>query len=157
MKHAHLYLGVRLIINNPDWYKTVETTLNNLKGADNLQIVKAEREDHAQISLNYSLEKVSLNSIEKIIKESGAEITEISIGLESAMTGSADPYSASSIALPVKEELIKIPGVIGAGISSRGIIKVELDPGADNKQSVMNHLLTEVFHIKSEHPLSDGN
>lgn len=151
MTNANLFLKTVLQNNNEEFSQVLHERLSALKGIEHVQIVKASEQKEAQVTISCTLDMVSLSQVEKIIQDYNAQITEITLALQSTVSGAAGPYSASSIALPVQEELKKIDGVNGAGISPRGTIKIELDPNGKDKQHAIMNVLQEVFQIKIEH------
>lgn len=65
----------------------------------------------------------------------------MNIHLPTSITGFADPYHASGVSIPLEENLKKIKGLLGGGISSNGEIKIELDSSAKDKQKIMEEVL----------------
>ena len=141
MATIQLFLEVTIQKNDPNWYDHLTSALKNYCATDQVVIVRQNESKAAQIDISYELQNASLNEIESIVTNSGTSITALNIHLLSPITGFADPYHASAVSLPLQENLKKIPGVLGGGISSNGEIKMELDPFAKDKQKIMEDVL----------------
>lgn len=140
MATIQLYLEVTLQVNDPDWYEQLTSDLKNYYAIEQVEIIR-QGEKKAQIDISYEMRSASLNEIESIVTNSGASITGVNIHLPTPVTGFADPYHASGVSLPLKENLKTVSGVLGGSISSNGEIKIELDPFAEDKQKIMEDVI----------------
>lgn len=67
------------------------------------------------------------------------------------LSGTSDPYGASGISMDVESRLTEISGVIDAGISPNGIIRVELIPDMRRCQKILSEILKEIKKLKQRH------
>ena len=141
MATIQLFLNVIIKGQNHNWYEQLTSALKNYCATERVVIIRQDEAKTAQIEIGYEMSNVSLNQIESIVTDSGASITEINIQLSSSLTGFADPYHASAVSLPLRENLKKIKGVLGGGISSNGEIRFGIEASAINKQFVLDQVL----------------
>lgn len=141
MEAVHLFLNIDKPGLNNDWNTTITAALKALSSIDQVQIIEQNEESNALISITYNVQKLSINDIEKVVQESGANITDINIHFPSGLTGIADPYGASAASLKVDDILKKIEGVVSGTISSKGQLKVLLDNTFSNRQSAIDKIL----------------
>lgn len=140
MAAIQLFLNVIIKKNNSTWYEYLTSALKSYCATEQVEI-REDKSRTAQIDITYELPNASLNEIESIVINSGTSMTGVNIHLPTSITGFADPYHASGVSLPLEENLKKIKGVFGGGISSNGEIKIELDPFAKDKQAVLEEVL----------------
>ena len=141
MATIQFFLEVTIQKNDPNWYENLASALKNYCATEQVVIVRQDESKTAQIDISYEMQGASLNEIESIVINSGTSITGVNIHLPSSVTGFADPYHASGVSVALEENLKTIKGVLGGGISSNGEIKIELDPFAKNKQTMIEEIL----------------
>ena len=144
MEAVQLFLNINKPGLNNEWNSQVTASLKELPSIEQLQVIEENEHSNAQISMNYKVQELSINEIEKIVTDSGATITEINIHFPSDVSGVADPYGASAVATAGEDDLNNINGVLGIGVSSRGIIKAILDPELNNKQATIEEIIRKV-------------
>ena len=149
MATTQLFLNVIIQENDPNWYENLASALKNYCATEQVVIVRQNESKAAQIDISYELQNASLNEIESIVTNSGVSVASVNIHLPTPITGFADPYHASAVSLPLQENLKKIPGVLGGGISSNGEIKIELDSSAKDKQKILEDVL-KILPLKKE-------
>ena len=120
MEAVQLFLNINKPGLNNEWNTKITEALKALPSLEQLQVIEENEHSNAQISMSYKVQELSINEIEKVVKDSGANITDINIHFPSGVTGVADPYGASAVSMTVEEKLKKIDGVLGGAISSRG-------------------------------------
>ena len=141
MTTIQLFLVVNINTDESNWYEQITSVLKSDCSTEQVEVIKQNDEEKAQIEIAYELSKASLNDIEAIVTNSGAAITELDIHLPTSLTGFADPYHASAISLPLQENLKKIRGVLGGGISSKGEVKFGIAVSMKNKQLILEEVL----------------
>ena len=104
-------------------------------------VIEENESSNAQINISYDVQKLPFNKIEEAVKGSGANITVINIHFPSVVSGTADPYGASVVATTEEDDMDRIEGVLGVGVSSLGIIKAELDPLTSDKQKAIELII----------------
>ena len=146
MEAVQLFLNINKPGLNNEWNAKITDALKVLPSAEQVEVIEQNESSFAQINISYKVQELSINEIEKVVKESGANITDINIHFPSGITGVADPYGASAISLSVDEKLKHIDGVLSGAISSRGELKVVLDTLNNNKQAAIDEIL-KVFSL----------
>ncbi|MES2649377.1 MAG: hypothetical protein V4717_21035 [Bacteroidota bacterium] len=152
MEAVQLFLNINKPGLNNEWNTKITEELKALPSVEQLQIIEENEHCNAQISMSYRVAELSINEIEKVVKDSGANITDINIHLLTSVTGIADPYSASAVSMTVNEKLANIDGVLSSAISSRGELKVVLDTESSNKQTVIDETLKTFSTIRFGNP-----
>lgn len=141
MATIQLFLEVTIQSDDPKWYEHLTSALKNYCATEQVEIIRQDEASTAKIDISYELRDASLNEIELIVTNSGTSIHGMNIHLPTSITGFADPYHASGVSIPLEENLKKIKGLLGGGISSNGEIKIELDSSAKDKQKIMEEVL----------------
>ncbi len=150
MTEIQLFLNVTVAEKAFNWYKQIANALNSYGAIERVDIVKADNESSAQITIIYQILKSSLDKIESIVVSNHATINKMNIHLSTEISGTSNPYGASAIAMPIEDELKTIKGVLGSSISSSGEIKLEIDPQIINKQLVLEQVVKTISAIKGE-------
>lgn len=141
MEATLLFLNIHKPGLNNEWNKQIDAALKQLEGVESVVVIEENESSHAQININYYVQKLPFNKIEETVESSGANITGINIHFPSVVSGTADPYGASVVATTEEDDLNSIEGVLGIGVSSLGIIKAELDPLVSDKQKAIELII----------------
>lgn len=149
MEAVQLFLNINKPGLNNEWNSKITTALKELCSIEQVQVIEENEHSNALISMNYNVQEVSINEIEKIVTDSGAYITDINIHFPSGISGTSDPYGSSAISIPLEENLKNVYGVLGSGISSGGIIKVTLNHTLNNKQIAIEEIIKNILSIRS--------
>ena len=134
---------------NNEWNEKITSSLKAYNAIENVLVIEQNESSNAQINISYDLEKASLDEIVVLVKNSGATITEINIHLPSSVSGVSSPYGASAIALTIEDKLKMVKGILQAGISQDGEIKILLDPSTENKKRIIEQTFKIISSIKS--------
>lgn len=148
MEPVQLFININNPCLNNEWNSQITISLKNLPSVEDVQVVEENEQSNAQVSMNYKVQELSINEIEKAVKESGATITDINIHFPSDVSGVADPYGASAVATGSEDDLNSIDGVLGIGVSSRGIIKATIDPAIENKQTIIEKIISNASRFR---------
>lgn len=141
MQTIQLFINVNKPGLNNEWNSNVEAALKALPTIEQVQIIEENEQSHAQISMNYDAQMLSINQIEKTVSDNGAYITDINVHFSSGITGIGDPYRAGAVSITINDKLKKIDGVLSGTISSRGELKVVLDTTNSNKQEAIDKII----------------
>ena len=141
MEATLLFLNIHKPGLNNEWNKQIDAALKQLEGVESVVVIEENESSHAQININYYVQKLPFNKIEETVENSGANITDINIHFPSAVSGTADPYGASVVATTEEDDLDSIEGVLGISVSSLGIIRAQLDPLATDKQKAIKLII----------------
>ena len=148
MEAVQLFLDIDKPGLNNEWNSKLTASLKDLPSVEQVQVVEENEHSNAQISINYKIQELSINEIEKAVKDSGATITDINIHFPSDVSGVADPYGASAVATGSEDDLNSINGVLAIGVSSQGIIKATIDPLIENKQAVIENIISNASDFR---------
>lgn len=148
MSSILLFFEVIKPANQPGWQKSISSHLSQYCSTDEIEVIEESRTT-AQINVRYELKKISIDEFELLIKKSGAAIKKVNVHLPTELSGTANPYGASAIALSMKEELGKIDGILGGNIASNGEIRIEIDAAIDNKESKLEEAIKTITLIRS--------
>ncbi|PZF71613.1 hypothetical protein [Taibaiella soli] len=146
MLNTYLFLNVRNSDLNNEWNKKLELELKTLPGIDDLMIIEHNENSDAQINMTFDAQIVSLDNLELLLAKNGTTITAINIHFPSAISGVSDAYSAAAINIPTEDKLDDIPGVLGVGVSTSGVIKVELDASLKNKNDTVQKIIQSILN-----------
>lgn len=146
MKAVQLFLTVNKPGLNNEWNNQINASLKSLNSVEQIEVIEQNESSNAQINISYNIKMLSFEKIEAAINNTGAKITEINIHFSTDVSGVASPYGASALATGEQDVLNHIEGVVNIGISSTGVIKVQLDPMVKNKQTVVENILSNVHH-----------
>jgi len=146
MLNTYLFLNVRNPDLNNEWNKKLELELKTLPGTDDLMIIDHNENSDAQINMTFDAQIVSLDNLELLLAKNGTTITAINIHFPSAVSGVSDAYSAAAISIPTEDKLDDIPGVLGVGVSTSGVIKVELDASLKNKNDTVQKIIQSILN-----------
>ena len=141
MEVVQLFLNINKPGLNNEWNTKITNALKELPSLEQLQVIEESEHSNAQISMNYNVQKLSIDEIEKAVEDGGANITAINIHFPSGITGVSDPYGASAVSMTIDEKLKNIDGVLSGAISSTGKLKVVLDITSNNKHAAIDEIL----------------
>lgn len=144
MEAVQLFLNINKPGLNNEWNSNITTAFKELPAIDQVQVIEENEHSNAQISIGYNVQELSISDIEKIVTDSGANITDINIHFPSGITGIASPYGASAVSITFDEKLKKIDGVLSGAISSQGELKVVLDTTSNSKQTAIDEILKTI-------------
>lgn len=131
-----------------EWNQNITSGLKQMTGIDNIEVIEQNETSKAQINISCNSETASLNDIAMLIRKSGAMIEEMIIHFPSGISGISDVYGARNSSFSIKENLKKISSVKGVGISSEGIIKVEINPETGDKQELADNIIRAITSVR---------
>jgi len=146
---AQLFLTINRKNTGKEWNKSISAALNANPAISSVLVIETNENNEVQVNINYNIQMGSVDYIEQIIRNSGAFLTGLNIHLPAQISGTADPYGASAIALPLQDELGKIDGITGISISSGGVIKLEMDVAVSNKELKLEEMLNAIAILRS--------
>jgi len=148
MEAVQLFLNINKPGLDNEWNQQLTSSLKGLPSVEQVEVVEENERTNAQVSLKYKVQELSIDEIEKAVTDSGAAITEMNIHFPSSVSGVADPYGASAVATANDDDLNRIDGVLGIGISSKGIIKASIDPAIEKKQTIVEKITSNASRFR---------
>lgn len=146
MLNTYLFLNIKNTHLNNEWNKKLELELKMQPGIEDVMIIENNESSDAQINLTFDAQTVSLDNLELLLAKNETAITAINIHFPSAISGVSDAYSAAAISISTEDKLDDINGVLGVGISTSGVIKVELDASLKNKDEVVQKIIQSIVN-----------
>lgn len=150
MEATQLLLKINKPGFNNEWNEKITCLLKGLANLDDIQVIEANESNEVQLNINYDVTKVPFNKISELVQNTGAAIIEINMHLTKNIRNVKDPFgkSVTGTAFSVGE-LSKVEGLSGIAVSSKGNIKVTLDPAFTNKQAILETILNKISTISS--------
>ena len=149
MESIQVFLKINKPGLNNEWNERINAELKAFNGINDVVVIEKNESSEAQINIGCDIEKASIDEIELILTNTGAAITEINIHFPSSISGVASAYGVGAIALKLEEGLKTVKGILKAGISADGEIKILLDPKINNKQEIIEQALKIISSIKT--------
>lgn len=104
----------------------------------------------SELSFRHDFDKRILNNILSEINKEGYKIEKLFIHLPAEISGIRDVYDASARGQVIKDELAKIKGINGVGLSNNGIIKLETNQQEANQEKIIDDTLNIVRSINHD-------
>lgn len=115
------------------------------KGIEKVHLVPGKEDHKAQLCFHYNPDIISLERLEHLAKEAGAQLTEQYSHLLIEVESIKEMMEAG-----VREhQLKKIPGIADVSVSATGNISVEFERGKVNQQQVLDAISNEGLKIKT--------
>lgn len=119
--------------------------LEGAKVFQNIMLIKAEGAKEAELSFCYE-QAASLNAVVQAIIQAGAGIAGLYLLLPSSLSGVANVYDARDNGSSISGALQSIDGVIDAGVSNNGTIRMQCS--ADNPDDILRQAREMLLHGK---------
>jgi hypothetical protein len=150
MEATQLFLKINKPGLNNKWNEKITSLIKALADTNDIQVIEKNETSAAQINISYNIQKVPLTKILESVEKTGAAIVEINMHLPSDISGVTDPYGASAIGTALVDgELKKIEGITNLAVSSKGTIKVTLDPAFTDKQGAIDAIVNRISTINA--------
>ncbi|TWI82631.1 heavy metal translocating P-type ATPase [Chitinophaga japonensis] len=121
------------------------TVMQKHKGVEKAHLIPGNEANKAQLCFHYDPDVISIERVEHLAKEAGAEITEQFNHLLIEVESIREMMEAN-----VREnQLKKIPGIADVSVSATGNIRLELDQTKTDKQQLLNAINQEGLKVKS--------
>lgn len=140
-----LYMVLHRKEKDTQWSQNLTTDLEKFPGIERVMTIGQNNVDDLQLNLDFDFNLCDLKLIETVIMQTGGTIVTTDVHFPHEITGISDSYGASAVSLPLTEEIKKVQGVLGASVSSSGIIKIEIASGSNEKDAIIR----KVFEIIS--------
>lgn len=135
--------------------KRIIDSLVAKKGIEKVHIVPAAENARAQLCFHYEPSVISINKIEQIAKEAGAELTEHYGHLLINVSGIRHPRHARIIESGIKKQ----KGILDAALAATGFIKIEFSKELITEKEILNLIKdsglsiknVEDFHVHTDH------
>ncbi len=133
-------------------------SIESKRGIDAIHIVPPEENKKARLCFHYDPSSISIDEIEELAKESGAEITQLYGHLLIQVSGVRQPRHARILEADIND----LPGVINASVSGTGFIQLEYEKSKTSEEEIENAITgfglkvisVDNFHVnKNEHEL----
>jgi len=119
------------------------------KGIEQVHLVPAKEGRKAQVCFHYNPDIISLDRIERLARDAGAEITEH----YSHLLIEVDSIREMMEANVIENQLKKLPGVSDVSVSATGNIRIEFEQSKINQQQIQNAIIREELKIRSVRPV----
>src|SRR5205085_10683437 len=135
-------------------------SLEHRKGIEEVHIVPGKEGTEAQLCFHYDAAVISIQEVEKMAADAGADITQQYGHLLIEVAGIRQPRHARL----VESELRNTPAVISAAVSGTGFIQLEYDQQKGDEQKMLDRINqlgldvknVEAFHEHGEAPHEHG-
>lgn len=107
-------------------------SIESKRGIDAIHIVPPEENKKARLCFHYDPSSISIDEIEELAKESGAEITQLYGHLVIQVSGIRQPRHARILEADIND----LPGVLNASVSGTGFIGLEYEKSKTNEQKI---------------------
>ena len=109
-------------------------SIESKRGIHAIHIVPPEENRKARLCFHYDPSFISINEIEELAKESGAEITQLYGHLLIQVSGVRQPRHARILEANIND----LPGVINASVSGTGFIQLEYEKSKTSEEEIKN-------------------
>lgn len=111
-------------------------SLEYKRGIDKVHIVPEEGNKKAQLCFHYNPDKISVNKIEQLAKQAGAEITEHYGHLLIEVSGIRQPRHARII----EADLRRKKGILNVSVSGTGFIQLEFNKNDTSEEAIVQQI-----------------
>lgn len=115
------------------------------KGIEKAHVVAANGQADAQLCFHYNPDVISLDQIQQLAKQAGAEMT----ALYSHLLVEVETIREMMEAAVIENQLRKTTGITDVSVSATGNIRVEFETTAIEKQEILNAITKEGLTIQS--------
>jgi len=109
-------------------------SIESKRGIDTIHIIPPEENKKARLCFHYDPSSISIDEIEELAKESGAEITQLYGHLLIQVSGIRQPRHARIVEADINE----VPGVINVSVSGTGFIQLEYEKSKTSEEEIKN-------------------
>ena len=119
--------------------------MQNHKGIEKAHLIPGNENNKAQLCFHYNPDEISLEQIQRLATEAGAQVTQQYGHLLLEVVKIREMMEAGVI----ENQLRKLPGVAGVSVSATGNIRLEFDQSKTNKEQIAKAVGNEGLQIKS--------
>ena len=133
----------------------VIASIQNKRGIDNVHVVAPDGNLKARLCVHYDASSTSIDEIEQLAKESGAEITELYGHLLIQVAGVRQPRHARILEADIND----LPGVMNASVSGTGFIQLEYEKQKTSEEQINNAITCfglKVINVDNFHANNDN-
>lgn len=156
MKKIKINLGI-VLPNVPDEKDACVERLISLtkkqKGIEKVHVVPAKEKAEAQLCFHYDPDIISVDRLENLAREAGANITAQYKHLRIEVEKIREMMEAGII----ESRLKKIGGIAEVSVSATGNIRLEYDQKIISKQKLLDSIASEGLKVKSALEISHGD
>jgi Cd2+/Zn2+-exporting ATPase len=127
-------------------------SIESKRGIDAIHIVPSKENKKARLCFHYDPSSISIDEIEELAKESGAEITQLYGHLLIQVSGIRQARHARILEADIND----LPGVLNASVSGTGFIQLEYEKSKTNEQGIkdaINRFGLQIIKVDNFRPL----